>query len=189
MTVGVMGGSFDPVHIGHLMVASYLAQTAGLDSVWLSLSPANPLKAGSHPASDAHRMAMLRMAVDGSSLLRAIDTELTLPRPSYTLQLLETLHREHPGIKFKLIIGSDNWLVFDRWRAHDEIISRYGVIIYPRPGYDIAPPVHPNVTLVDAPTVSLSSTLVRDCISRGLDMSCFLPHGVYEYIKTNNLYE
>ena len=183
-----MGGSFNPVHAGHLMVASYVRQAAGLDEVWLSLSPANPLKPDAHPVSDNHRLAMLRAALQGSRSLRAIDTELSLPRPSYTLQLLDKLAADHPDCDFRLIIGSDNWLIFDRWRDPQTILDRYGVIIYPRPGYDINPPADDRATLIDAPTIDISSTFIRNAIAHGLDMNYFLTTPVYAYINEHNLY-
>lgn len=188
LNIGIMGGSFNPVHTGHLMVANYLRQVAGLDDVWLSLSPANPLKPDAHPVDDARRFEMLSMALEGSTGLRAIDTELNLPRPSYTLQLLDTLSTQYPRYKFKLIIGSDNWLIFDRWRDTGKILDNYGVIIYPRPGYDISDPADPRARLVKAPTVDISSTFIRDSIARGIDMNYFLPQSVYNYIKQHNLY-
>lgn len=187
-TIGIMGGSFNPVHTGHLMVAGYLSQVAGLDEVWLSMSPANPLKPDAHPVSDTRRLEMLRLSLKGSDRLRAIDTELSLPRPSYTLQLLERLRQDYPDYDFKLIIGSDNWLVFDRWHAHDTILHDFGVIIYPRPGYDIKCPGHPHATLVNAPTVDISSTFIRDAIAKGMDMNYFLPESVNKYIIENKLY-
>ncbi len=186
--IGILGGSYNPVHAGHLMVASYVAQTAGLDEVWLSLSPANPLKASSHPASDDDRLAMLRLAVGDAPRLKVCDEELRLPRPSYTLQLLEHLASIYPDCDFTLIIGSDNWLLFDRWRDPEVILQRYGVIVYPRPGYPMPALIPDRVTVVEAPTVDLSSTLIRDAISDGLDMNFFLPAGVYSYIKEHNLY-
>lgn len=183
-----MGGSFNPVHSGHLMVASYIRQKAGLDEVWLSLSPANPLKPDAHPVDDAQRLEMLSIALGDAAGLRAIDTELTLPRPSYTLRLLDTLAVQHPDCDFTLIIGSDNWLVFDRWRDPEEILARYGVIIYPRPGYDIAEPTTPRARLIGAPTIDISSTFIRHSIQSGLDMNYFLPAPVYNYIKQHKLY-
>ncbi len=183
-----MGGSFNPVHTGHLMVANYLRQVAGLDEVWLSLSPANPLKPDAHPVDDAQRLEMLTTALAGSTGLRAIDTELSLPRPSYTLRLLETLSSQYPDYHFKLIIGSDNWQLFDRWRDPETILDKYGVIIYPRPGYDIDEPSDSRAQLVKAPTVDISSTFIRDSIARGIDMNYFLPLSVYNYIKQHNLY-
>ncbi|MDE6402603.1 MAG: nicotinate-nucleotide adenylyltransferase [Muribaculaceae bacterium] len=187
-SVGIMGGSFNPIHTGHMMVASYIAQTTQLDEVWLSLSPANPLKQRDDSTTDAERLDMMRIAVDGSTGLGVTDIELTLPYPSYTLRLLDTLAARYPDTDFRLIIGSDNWLMFDKWRDPERILSDYGVIIYPRPGYDITSPLPAGATMVNAPTVDLSSTFVREAIKNGLDMNYFLPTGVYKYIKEHNLY-
>ena len=102
--------------------------------------------------------------------------------------MIYTLAGRYPDVRFKLIIGSDNWLVFDKWRDPERILNDYGVIIYPRPGYDISSPLPHGAMLVNAPTVDLSSTFVRDAIKNGLDMNYFLPAGVYKYIKEHNLY-
>lgn len=186
--IGILGGSFDPVHVGHLMVASYVRQAACLDEVWLSLSPANPLKADAHPASDVDRMTMLRMAVPAGHGLACVDMELEMPRPSYTIDFLSRLAEIYPDCRFRLIIGSDNWAVFTKWRAYDEILTRFGVIIYPRPGFPMEAVPDSRVTVVDAPGIDISSTLIRKSIARGMDMNFFLPAGVYNYIKTHNLY-
>lgn len=187
--IGILGGSFNPVHAGHLMVASYVCQIARLDEVWLSLSPANPLKTGLAGASDSDRLNMLRIAVDGSESLKVCDAELSLPRPSYTLTLLDLLTEQYPDCSFRLIIGSDNWLLFDKWRDPDVIREKYGIIVYPRPGYEVEGELPENVEMVDSPTVNLSSTFVREAINRGIDMNFFLPQGVYIYIKEHKLYE
>lgn len=186
--IGILGGSFNPVHAGHLMVASYVRQAAGLDEVWLSLSPANPLKSDARPASDADRMAMLRLAVTEGHGLSCTDIELTLPRPSYTLDFLDHLARRFPDCRFRLIIGSDNWLIFDRWRSPEDILSKYGVIVYPRPGYPLEAIDDPRALLVNAPGIDISSTMIREAIGGGMDMNFFLPPGVYSYIVTHNLY-
>ncbi|MDE7025906.1 MAG: nicotinate-nucleotide adenylyltransferase [Paramuribaculum sp.] len=187
--IGVFGGSFNPVHCGHMMLASWLAQFTSLSEVWMMLSPENPLK---HPntTNSVHRMAMLEMAVDHAPRLKACDIELHLPRPSYTINTLRELKRRWPQYQFRLIIGSDNWLIFDQWRNHDEIISDFSPIIYPRPGYDISHLTLPRgVEMVNAPTIELSSTMIRQAITEGKKMNHFLPHGVYQYIITHNLYK
>lgn len=188
---GILGGSFNPVHIGHLMVAQWMAQFAGFDRVWLSLSPLNPLKADHADiiAADGHRRAMLEIAVAGADALRMCDIELSMPRPSYMIDTLELLSARHPDTSFGLIIGSDNWLVFDRWRNHREIIRRFGVTIYPRPGYEVdAASLPDGVRLIDAPTADISSTLLRGAIKAGANLNYFMPPGVFNYIKEHNLY-
>ncbi len=188
--IALMGGSFNPVHIGHLMVADYVRQAAHLDEVLMCVSPLNPLKAGNTDlASDTDRMEMLRLACMRCPGVTTCDIELTMPKPSYTIDTLRLLAGRYPDASISIIIGSDNWLVFDRWRASREIIERYGVIVYPRPGYDIeASSLPANVIKIDAPTVDLSSTFLRDKLAEGLDMNIFMPDRVYDYIKKKKLY-
>lgn len=188
--IGILGGSFNPVHAGHLMLASWLAQFTGIDRVWLMLSPANPLKTGRIDiAPDADRLEMLNIACRGYENVRPCDIELSLPRPSFTFRSLNELSERHPDCRFRLIIGSDNWLIFNKWKNHTEIIQRFSPIIYPRPGYDVDPATLPSgVLLVDAPIVEISSTFIRHAIAEGGDMKAFLPPGVAEYILTRKLY-
>lgn len=190
-TIGVMGGSFNPVHLGHLMVADYVRQHARLDRVMLVLSPQNPLKTGSTELiDDRHRFEMLKIACGAVDGLEASDIELNLPRPSYTVITLRELSRCYPDCRFRLIIGGDNWAIFNRWRAADEIIADYAPIVYPRPGFE-----NPSngvessaVQVVEAPLLEISSTFVRRQISEGYDMNIYLPRGVYDYIKEHKLY-
>lgn len=187
--IGIMGGSYNPVHAGHMIVASYIAQWGDLDEVWLTLSPQNPFKRNLTLADDAHRLEMLRIAVGDSPILRVCDVELSMPRPSYTVDTLARLSEMYPDCDFRLIVGADNWESFNRWRSPDEIVSRHGVIVYPRPGYSSEGCEDtPGVTCVEAPQVELSSTFIRDAIAAGRDMNFFLPPGVYQYITENGLY-
>lgn len=192
--VALMGGSYNPVHIGHAMVAQYVALTCdGIDRVEMMLSPLNPLKTGApDPASDADRLAMLSLVCKASHGLIALNTtELSMPRPCYTIDTLNRLADENPHNSYRLIIGSDNWNEFHRWRASDEIISRFGLIVYPRPGYpvkEVPEALQQQVRIVDAPTADISSTMLRDMLARGLQVNFFLPPGVYEYITAHGLY-
>ncbi|MDE6383175.1 MAG: nicotinate-nucleotide adenylyltransferase [Paramuribaculum sp.] len=188
--IGILGGSFNPVHLGHIQLADYLVQTTQLTAVWLMLSPRNPLK--QYPAdmpSDEQRMDMLRIAAEATPRLEATDIELSMPRPSYTIDSLRRLRSLHPDVDFSLVIGSDNWLVFDQWRDYRSIIDEFSPVIYPRPGYPVDTDSLPEgVTLVSAPMLDISSTQLREAIAAGLDMNLFLPAGVMDYILTNNLY-
>ena len=189
--IGIFGGSFNPVHAGHMIVADYMAQFGGYDEVWLTLSPLNPLKAGEAAREflpDSQRLEMLRLAVGNCPRLKVCDIELKLPRPSYSFVTLDTLGRLHPDCHFSMIVGSDNWQLFDRWRNAHYILETYGVTVYPRPGYPVETGV-PGMRLVNAPVVELSSTFVRDAIASGHDMTFFLPPNVMDYITRNNLYK
>lgn len=187
-TVGILGGSFNPVHIGHLMIASYLVQWGYVDQVWLTLSPLSPHKKDSTELiPDIKRLAMLNLATKGATDIDVCDIELSLPTPSFTITTLETLSKTYPDKRFKLIIGSDNWAVFNKWRSGETILDRYGVIVYPRPGYPVESHAD-GMELVNAPTVNISSTFIRKAISKGRDMDYFLPTGVYKYIVNHKLY-
>lgn len=186
-TIGLLGGSFNPVHCGHMMLAAYLTQWDIVDRVWLMLSPRNPLKNPLGLIPDTRRLAMLSIATRGVERVDTCDIELSMPLPSYTINTLDLLASRYPGRRFKLVIGSDNWQVFDQWRDWQRILDEYGVIVYPRPGYPVENHVDGMETIAPI-TVNLSSTQVRDAIVRGRDMSCFLPPGVYKYIVDNKLY-
>lgn len=187
--IGILGGSFNPVHIGHLMIASYLVQWGYVDKVWLTLSPLSPMKKDSAELiPDIKRLAMLNAAIKNASDIDVCDIELSLPTPSFTINTLQTLDAAYPGKKFKLIIGSDNWAIFDKWRSAPQILDKYGVIVYPRPGYPVESHVD-GMELVNAPTVNLSSTFIRKAIAKGRNMEYFLPGGVYKYIVNHKLYQ
>lgn len=188
--IGVFGGSFNPVHIGHIRLARYLKASEVLDEVWLTLSPQNPLKDAETLISDEHRLAMLRLATAEIREIEVCDIELSMPRPSYTINTLELLSSHYPDCRFKLIIGSDNWLRFEQWREARRIIAEYGVIIYPRPGYEIEKPIEmQNVELVAAPMTDISSTQLRRAIALGESVDDYLPQSVIQYINDNKLYK
>lgn len=186
--VGILGGSFNPVHIGHMMLAQYLTQWKYVDRVWLTLSPLNPLKEAAGLIPDMKRLAMITLATKGAVDIETCDIELSMPRPSYTIDTLDLLSKRHKNKRFKLIIGSDNWRIFDKWREHQRILDEYGVLVYPRPGYPIDSVYVDGMEVIEAPTVNISSTFVRDAIIRGRDVGYFLPAGVYKYIRDNRLY-
>lgn len=188
--VGIFGGTFNPVHLGHIILARYIRKVADLDEVWLSVSPLSPFKQECELVDDNHRLVMLNEAVKGYDGLRAISRELMLPRPSYTLTLLDTLAAEHPDCKFRLIIGGDNWEAFEKWHRWNEILDRYRVIVYPRPDCRLPSIESKNVEFVEAPLMDISSTAVREAIkSCSEDVNQMLSPAVYNYIKDNHLYE
>ncbi|MDE6650860.1 MAG: nicotinate-nucleotide adenylyltransferase [Paramuribaculum sp.] len=190
-TVGLYGGSFNPVHVGHLIVASYIAQWSDIDEVWLMLSPLNPFKVQDRELLPIQpREDMLRLAVNNNCFLDICDEQLNMPVPSYTVDTLDSLSKTHPDISFRCIIGSDSWSGFTGWKEWERIISDYGVIIYPRPGYPVDDKSLPEgVIIVNAPSVDISSTFIRRAIAEGKDVDYFVPEAVNRYIKSNNLYK
>lgn len=188
--IGIFGGSFNPIHIGHLALANYLCEFASLDEVWFMVSPLNPLKPGGELLPDARRLELVKLAIDGYNRFRASDFEFHLPLPSYTVHTLRSLKTEYPEHDFRLIIGSDNWQVFHQWYDWESILAENKLIIYPRPGYEVQEEeLPPNVQLVQAPLLDISSTFVRRSIQAGKDIRFFLPQAVYNKIEQEKWYQ
>lgn len=187
--IGIFGGSFNPVHNGHIMLAQYLAQHSHLDEVWLTLSPQNPLKISNSLLDDNHRLAMLNLAIERYPLLKVCDIELEMPRPSYTINTLDELSRRYPNYRFNVVIGGDNWNIIDRWKDYQRIINEYGVVVYPRPGYELSSTNYSNVVVVDAPLADISSTEIREAFANGKEARHLIPQKVAEYIIKHDLYK
>lgn len=197
MRVGIFSGSFNPVHRGHIALAEWFAREGVVDVVWMVRSPLNPLKASevSLLASDADRLAMLRLAVEGHERLSVSTVEDDMPRPSYTVLTLHRLREEWPEHEFSLIIGSDNWCRFRRWRCWDDILREFRVVVYPREGYPVTDgPADfgeaKEVVLAEgAPTYEISSTDIRrSLLSSPDEAASMLDARVRAYIFEHGLY-
>ena len=181
--VGIFGGSYNPIHIGHLALANYLCEYGDLDEVWFMVSPQNPFKRKAKLWDDNLRLELVQLAVEGYPKLHASDFEFHLPRPSYTIHTLDALKASYPDHEFTLIIGADNWRLFPRWKAADEIIARHQILVYPRPGYEIDENDLPtSVRKVDTPLLEVSSTFIRESLAQGKDIRYFLHPKVWERI-------
>lgn len=189
--IGIFGGSFNPIHVGHAIIANYVMQNTDLDQLWLMVSPQNPLKADAGRGYDQHRLMMADLVARRIEGVSVSGFEFSLPRPSYTIDTLNELQQRFPNDEFSLIIGADNWAVFNQWKSHDEILSKFGVIIYPRRGYEISIPasLSKTVRIIDAPVVEVSSTGIREGIKAMHNMSFFLTDDVYRYILEKQLYQ
>lgn len=184
MNIGIFGGSFNPIHIGHLALANYLCEYGEVDEVWFLVSPHNPLKERGDLWPDELRLEWVQRAIEGYSKFRVSDFEFHLPRPSYMVNTLRALKESYPEHDFTLIIGSDNWEVFPRWYKYDELLAENHLLIYPRPEYPIEKESLPqNVRLVDTPLLDISSTFIRQALKEGKDVRYFVPREVYEYIR------
>lgn len=174
--VGIYGGSFNPIHNGHIQLAKHILRLSVLDEIWFMVSPQNPLKPQNELLDDHLRLEMTRTALQNEPKLIACDTEFHLSKPSYTWNTLRHLSTEHPEVSFTLIIGADNWLVFNQWAHYEDILRNYEIIIYPRLNAPINKQSLPhNVHLLDTPLYDISSTEVRRHIQQGDDVDQLIP--------------
>lgn len=191
--IGFFGGSFNPIHNGHIALARSLMGAAGLDEVWFVVSPQNPFKQREGLLDDAARMAMVRAALAGEPQLRPCDVELSLPLPSYTWRTLCRLRHDHPHCEFTLLIGGDNWARFGQWYHSADILASCPIVIYPRGNDGGGAPVDPatlppGVTLADTPLLDVSSTEVRRRLGRGEPVSGLVPPAVEAMIAERGWY-
>lgn len=183
---GVFSGSFNPIHIGHLALANYLCEFEGLDEVWFMVSPHNPLKAQSELWADELRLHLVKLATEAYPHFHASDFEFSLPRPSYSVHTLEKLREAYPKREFHLIIGSDNWVCFNRWHEPERIIAENHILIYPRPNFPVNEKELPKtIRVAHSPTFDISSTFIRQALSKGKDVRYFLHPAVWDYLKSN----
>jgi nicotinate-nucleotide adenylyltransferase len=188
--IGLFFGSFNPVHIGHLIIGNAMLAHCELDEVWFVVSPQNPLKERKTLLADQQRLEMVRLAVHDNYRMRACDVEFHLPIPSYTVLTLAHLGEKYRDKEFCLIMGSDNLDTFERWRNWDFILEHYRIYVYPRPGHtDCKLASHPHVTMVDVPQIDISSTYIREQIRQGHDVRYLLPEPVYQYLTEMHFYE
>ena len=191
MRIGIFGGSFNPIHSGHAIIAHHIITSGVVDRLWLMVSPVNPLKVDKErQVNDTDRLRMVEMVSRPMEHVETSAFEFTMPKPSYTIDTLNALQAKFPDDEFYLVIGADNWVVFDRWRNNEEILAKYHLLVYPRLGFDVEIPeeLRDRVTLVDAPIIELSSTVVRERLAKGLSVRYYVPDEVLSYIERNNLY-
>lgn len=191
MKIGIFGGSFNPIHVGHAIIASHVIQHTDLDQIWLMVAPLNPLKEPNAHNNDIDRLRMTELVTRQIEGLETSAFEFTLPIPSYTINTLHALQKKFPQHEFSLIIGADNWAVFKKWKNWEEILANYDILIYPRLGYNVTIPeeyAH-RVKLTDAPIIEISSTQIREGLAKGVSMQFYVPGDVYKYIMANHLYQ
>lgn len=187
--VAIFSGSFNPIHIGHLALANFVVESKVVDELWFMVSPQNPLKETQDLLSDEIRLELVQLAIKGYPKFKASDFEFTLPQPSYTIRTLKALKETYPSYEFHLLIGADNWLIFNQWKDYHHIIANFHLLIYPRLGYDIKKETLPKqLVLVDSPVMEVSSTFIRNSIKQGKDYRYFLHPEVFKYIKEHQLY-
>lgn len=189
MKIGLFFGSFNPIHMGHMIIANLMAETTDLKKVWFVVSPQNPFKTGKGLLHEHDRYDMVRAAIFDNYKLEVSDIEFHLPKPSYTIHTLVHLHEKNPDKAFKIIIGEDNLEGFMRWKNAERILEDYGLYVYPRPNAQLSKlKQHPNVKMVEAPMLDMSATFIRSCIRKGQSIRYLVPDPVEEMIRTKGFY-
>lgn len=179
--IGIYPGSFNPVHIGHLALANYLCEFDGFHEVWFLVTPQNPLKEEAAGYSCEQRLRWLEESIKDYPKFKVSDFEWKLPQPHYTINTLRALKSAYPQHEFTLIIGADNWAVFDRWKDYGELLREFSATVYPRKGYELEDAAkHPSVRFSQAPLIEISSTFIRNSLKEGKDIRFFVPGNVYK---------
>ncbi len=190
MKIGLFFGSFNPIHIGHLIIANTMATSTDLEQVWFVVSPQNPFKKTRSLLHEFDRLDMVERAIADNSRLKATDIEFSMPKPSYTIDTLTRLSEKFPQHQFRLIMGEDNLEQFANWKNHKAILDYYGLSVYPRPRATESPfKIHPNVKLVAAPLLDISATFIRDCIRANRSIRYMVPDVVAEIIERKKFYQ
>ena len=184
----IFGGSFDPIHNGHIALARAVRDNGLANEVWFLITPLNPHKQGKQLTDENLRLQMAQAALADEEALAASDFEFSLPRPSYTINTLDALEKAYPNREFLLLMGADNWRKIDKWYKSDEILARFGIIVYPRDGEEV-PPLPPQARWLDSPLYDISSTEIRNTLAAGGDMSQWLHPDVMELINQKKLYK
>ena len=188
MLTGIYGGSFNPIHEGHVQLAKALKNADFIDEIWLLVSPQNPFKVNAELLDDEERLHLARVAVENEQGIEVCDREFFLPRPSYMYNTLKALSKEHPEREFVLVIGADNWQRFPDWYRSKAILSNYRIIVFPRPGYALQN-VPRKVTVANTPLLDISSTEIRQRIATDPDYNGEgLPAAVWKEIQAKGLY-
>lgn len=188
MQIGLYFGSFNPVHVGHLIIASHIANNTSLDQVWFVVSPQNPFKPSASLLNEYHRLHLVNIAINGETKLKTSTVEFKLPKPSYTVETLTYLAEKYPGHSFSLIMGSDGFQNIDKWKNYETIIRNHSFYIYRRPGFEISNSFGARLHLVDAPLLNISSTLIRNMIREKKSIRFLVPDSVKEEIEKTGYY-
>jgi nicotinate-nucleotide adenylyltransferase len=189
MKIGLFFGSFNPVHIGHMIIAQYVLNYSDLQEIWFVVSPHNPLKEKQTLLDDRQRLHMVNLAIGNQPNMRTTDIEFCLPQPSYTINTLAHLQEKYPTKTFALIMGEDNLATLHKWKNHERIVDMCALYVYPRPNSKNGTYTnHPKVHRIAAPMIELSSTAIRAAINQNKDVSFMLPQDVWQYIVACGFY-
>jgi nicotinate-nucleotide adenylyltransferase len=188
MNIGLYFGSFNPIHVGHLIIASHIADHSNIHQIWFVVSPQNPLKPSASLLNEYHRLHLTQTAVEGDLRFRVTDVEFKLPKPSYTIDTLTYLEEKYPENKFTVIMGTDSFQNIHKWKNADLLLKNYSFILYPRPGFHVSD-TPDNIEIIPAPLLEISATAIRNNIKEGKSVRYLIPDNVREEIERSGYYK
>ena len=188
MNIGLYFGSFNPVHVGHLIIASHVANNTPLDQVWFVVSPQNPFKISASLLNEYHRLHLVNIAIDGEQKLKTSTVEFKLPKPSYTVDTLAYLTEKYPAHHFSIVMGSDGFQNIDKWKNYKTLLNNYSFYIYLRPGFEITETFGASIVCLEAPLLDISSTRIRNMVKEKKSIRFLVPDVVKEEIDKNGYY-
>lgn len=189
MKIGLYFGSFNPIHVGHLIIANHILNETDLDKIWFVVSPLNPFKESDNLLNEYDRLHLVQKAIESDNRLKASDIEFSLPRPSYTVHTLAYLKEKYPTHSFSIIMGSDSFQNLGKWKNADVIIRENPVIVYNRPGFEVDNTLNVQLTIMNAPLLEISATHIRELIRNGKSIKFLVPPSVEEEILASGLYK
>ncbi len=190
MKIGLFFGSFNPVHVGHMIIANYMAQYSSLDQVWMVVSPHNPHKKRNTLANDYDRLHLVNLAIGENKAIQPSNIEFSLPKPSYTIDTLTYLKEKYPAHNFVLIMGGDNLGTFHKWKNYEKILENHELFVYQRPSYDLGElQDHEKVTIFEAPLMQISSSYIRKQIKAGFSIDYLVTESVKRHIEEAGMYK
>lgn len=188
MKIGLYFGSFNPIHIGHLIIANHILNESELKMIWFIVSPLNPFKDSQNLMNEYDRLHLVRKAIEEDTRLKASDIEFSLPKPSYTVHTLAYLKEKYPDYSFSIIMGSDGFQNLDKWKNAGIITKNYPIIIYRRPGFDVSNKLNAKITIINAPLLEISSTHIRESIKTGKSIKYLVPSSIENEILSSNFF-
>lgn len=188
MKVGLFFGSFNPVHVAHLIIANHVLNETDIEKLWFVVSPQNPFKSGNSLLNEYHRLHLVRLATEDDNRIKASDIEFGLPKPSYTVNTMAYLAEKHPEHEFCIIIGSDSFQNLSKWKNYDVLLKNHSFYIYKRPGFDVTVTPGASLYMLDAPLLELSATRIRKYIKEGKSVRYMVPDKVLEEIERGGYY-
>ena len=189
MKIGLYFGSFNPVHVAHLIIANHFLNETDIEKIWFVVSPQNPFKSGQNLLNEYHRLHLVNTATEGDNRIKASDIEFSLPKPSYSTTTLAYLKEKNPEHEFCIILGSDSFKNLHKWKNYEVIVKNYEVYVYLRPGFEATNDVNAKLHIVDAPLLQLSATQIRQYIKEGKSIRYLVPENVREEIEKGGYYK